>query len=128
MASSGGHLKRGSCARALGGMGGIFAHGMIGMGFIGQLLTDFLWDRPLRMFSSKAVKIVRPGSSLECSAVVTRKWVEDEENLVEFTVEARDVSGDVTHTGTAIALLPSRPIRVKPVVKQPYLVKHTVIG
>lgn len=115
-------------ARDIGGMGGIFAHGMIGMGFIGQLLTDFLWDRPLRMFSSKAVKIVRPGTSLECSAVVTRKWVEDEDNLVEFTVEARDADGDITHTGSAIALLPSRPIRIKAVLKQPYLVKHTVIG
>lgn len=115
-------------ARDIGGMGGVFAHGMIGMGFIGQLLTDFLWDRPLRMFSTKAVKVVRPGSSLECSAVVSRKWVEDEDNLVEFTVEAKDQDGDVTHTGRAIAVLPSRPLKAKAVVKQPYLVKHAVIG
>ena len=39
-------------ARDIGGMGGVFAHGMIGMGFIGQMLADWLWDRPLRMFSS----------------------------------------------------------------------------
>ena len=42
-------------ARDVGGMGGVFAHGMIGMGFIGQMLTDWLWDRPLRMFSTRAL-------------------------------------------------------------------------
>jgi hypothetical protein len=29
-------------AREIGGMGGVFAHGMIGMGFIGQMLTDWV--------------------------------------------------------------------------------------
>src|SRR3974390_508915 len=75
-------------ARDIGGMGGVFAHGMIGMGFIGQMLTDWLWDRPLRMFSTKALVVVRPGDSLTCTGRVTRKWVEDEDNLVEREGEA----------------------------------------
>ena len=115
-------------ARDIGGMGGVFAHGMIGMGFIGQLLTDYLWDRPLRRFSTRAVIIVRPGDSLTCFARVVRKWVEDEENLVEFEVGARNQRGELTHIGQAIALLPTRPLTVRAELKRPYLVQHRVIG
>ena len=76
-------------ARDIGGMGGVFAHGMIGMGFIGQMLTDWLWDRPLRMFSTRALVVVRPGDSLTCTGKVVRKWVEDEDNLVELAPVAQ---------------------------------------
>jgi acyl dehydratase len=115
-------------ARDVGGMGGVFAHGMIGMGFIGQLLSDFLWDRPLRMFSTRAILIVRPGDALTCRATVTRKWVEDEDNLVEFELQAVNQRGEVTHTGKAEALLPHRPVVIRDLQKQPYLVQHRVIG
>ena len=115
-------------ARDIGGMGGVFAHGMIGMGFMGQLLTDYLWDRPLRLFSARATLIVRPGDSLTCRATVTRQWVEDEANLVEFDVQAVNQRGEVTHTGKAEAVLPHRPLVIKPTQKRPYLVQHRVIG
>ncbi len=115
-------------ARDVGGMGGVFAHGMIGMGFIGQMLTDWLWDRPLRMFSTRALAIVRPGDTLSCYGTVARKWVEDEDNLVEFDVEAKNQNGELTHSGKAIALLPYRPIRIRSALKRPYLNQHRVIG
>ncbi|MBN9477330.1 MAG: hypothetical protein ABS43_03380 [Bordetella sp. SCN 67-23] len=115
-------------ARDVGGMGGVFAHGMIGMGFLGQLLTDFLWDRPLRMFSTRATVIVRPGDSLTCRAKVVRKRVDDEDNLVEFELEAVNQKGEVTHTGKAEAVLPHRPLAIKAELKRPYLVQHRVIG
>jgi acyl dehydratase len=115
-------------ARDIGGMGGVFAHGMIGMGFIGQMLTDFLWDRQLRLFSTRATLVVRPGDSLTCRAKVLRKWVEDEENLVEFEIEAVNQRNEVTHTGRAEAVLPHRPIAIKSALKRPYLVQHRVIG
>lgn len=115
-------------ARDIGGMGGVFAHGMIGMGFIGQMLTDWLWDRPLRTFSTRALIIVRPGDSLTCHARVTRKWVEDEDNLVELEVTAKNQNGELTHAGKAVALLPHRPIRIADKLKRPYLVQHRVIG
>jgi acyl dehydratase len=115
-------------ARDVGKMGGVFAHGMIGMGFIGQMLTDWLWGRPLRMFSTRALLIVRPGDILTCFGKVTRKRVEDEDNLVEFEVGARNQKGELTHSGRAIALLPHRPVQIKEIQKHPYLVQHRVIG
>jgi len=115
-------------ARDVGGMGGVFAHGMIGMGFIGQMLTDWLWDRPLRMFSTRALTIVRPGDSLTCYGRVVRKWVEDEDNLIELDVGARNQHAEVTHAGKAIALLPHRPLAIRDRLKRPYLVQHRVIG
>ncbi|MGB6104661.1 MAG: MaoC/PaaZ C-terminal domain-containing protein [Pusillimonas sp.] len=115
-------------ARDVGGNGGIFAHGMIGMGFLGQLLTDYLWDRPLRLFSTRATKIVRPGDSLTLTATVSRKWVEDEDNIVEFDLMATALNGDITHTGKAEAVLPHRPVQIKAIQKRPNLVRHRVIG
>jgi acyl dehydratase len=115
-------------ARDIGGMGGVFAHGMLGMGFIGQMLTDWLWDRPLRMFSTRALLIVRPGDVLTCYGKVTRKWVEDEDNLVELEVGARNQHGELTHSGKAVAVLPYRPLRIRDDLKRPYLVQHRVIG
>ena len=115
-------------ARDVGGMGGVFAHGMLGMGFIGQMLTDFLHDRSLRLFSTRATRVVRPGDSLTCHAVVSRKWVEDEDNIAEFEVTATNQRGEVTHTGRAEALLPHRPVSIKSAQKRPYLVQHRVIG
>lgn len=110
------------------GMKGVFAHGMLGMGFVSQMLTDWLVDRPLRMFSSRAVILVRPGDSLECFGTVVRKWVEGEDNLIEMEVGARNQHGQVTHIGNAVAVLPTRPLRVRPDVKSPYLLQHKVIG
>lgn len=114
-------------ARA-GGMNGVFAHGMLGMGFLSQMLTDWLWDRPLRMFSTKAVILVRPGDSLECYGKVARKWVEGEDNLIEVEMGARNQRGEVTHSGKAIAALPTRPVRIRPDIKSPFLLQHKVIG
>lgn len=111
-----------------GGMKGVFAHGMLGMGFVSQLLTDWLQDRPLRMFSARAVILVRPGDSLECFGKVVRKWVEGDDNLIEIEVGARNQRGDMTHSGRAIAALPTRPVRIRATVKSPYLLQHKVIG
>jgi acyl dehydratase len=115
-------------ARDVGKMDGVFAHGMIGMGFIGQMLTDWLWDRPLRMFSTRALLIVRPGDALTCFGKVVRKWVEDEDNLIELEVGARNQKRESTHSGKAIAQLPHRAVRIRDELKRPYLVQHRVIG
>ena len=109
-------------------MGGVCAHGMIGMGFIGQMLTDWLGPRALRMFSTRALIIVRPGDALACFGIVTKKWLEDEDNLIELEVGARNQKGDLTHSGRAVAALPHRPLVIRDTLKRPYLVQHRVIG
>ncbi len=115
-------------ARDDGGMKGVFAHGMVGMGFVGQILTDWLWDRPLRLFSTRAVRVVRPGDSLTCFARVTRKWVDGDDNLIELEIGARNQLDEITHLGTAVAVLPVRPVRVRSDVKSPKLLQYKVIG
>ena len=72
--------------------------------------------------------IVRPGDSLTCTGKVVRKWVEDEDNLIELEVLARNQRGETTHTGRAVAILPHRPIGIADELKRPYLVQHRVIG
>jgi hypothetical protein len=65
---------------------------------------------------------------LSCKAIVSKKWVEDEENIIEFDIVATNQKGEVTHTGKAEAVLPHRPIEIKATQKRPYLVQHRVIG
>jgi hypothetical protein len=80
------------------------------------------------MFSTRALTIVRPGDALACYGKVVRKWVEDEDNLIELDVGAKDQRGELTHTGKAVALLPHRPLVLRDTQKRPYLVQHRVIG
>ena len=52
----------------------------------------------------------------------------DVPDLIEIEVEARNQLGELTHAGRAIAVLPTRPVAVRPEVKSPYLLQHKVIG
>lgn len=93
------------------GMGGVFAHGMLGTGLVGRVVTDFLLDRPLRRLYVRCTLIVRPGDTLLCTGHVSRRWVEDGKGLVEFSLTATNQNGKTTHTGSAIAELPIRSAR-----------------
>lgn len=88
------------------GMGGVFAHGMLGTGFLGRTLTDALGDIPLTSLSVRCLKIVRPGDRLSCHASVLQRTVADGSVHVLFGVRAVDQDGKLTHDGTATADLP----------------------
>src|SRR6266566_1135512 len=66
------------------GTGGIIAHGMLIMGFVGQMLSDYVGPAALRKFG------------VEGEARISGK------------VQAADQNGDVKVTGTFVAALPRR--------------------
>jgi acyl dehydratase len=90
------------------GTGGIIAHGMLIMGFVGQLLSDYLGPGTLRKFGVRFKGMTRLGDTIICTGKVTEKYETDGEIRIAGMVQAADQNGDVKVTGTFVAALPRR--------------------
>ena len=90
------------------GTGGIIAHGMLIMGFVGQLLSDYLGPNALRKFGVRFKGMTRLGDVITCTGTVTEKYEIDGETRIAGKVQATDQNGDVKVTGTFVAALPRR--------------------
>lgn len=87
------------------GQGGVIAHGMLIMGFVGQAITDWLPNRLLKRFKVRFVSPTKPGDAITVSGKVTDKKAE--EKLIVCEVTASDQRGQVKLTGFFEAVLPS---------------------
>lgn len=88
------------------GKGGVFAHGMLGTGCLGRLVTDYLEDVPLTALSVRCLTIVRPGDTLYLAGKVTSRSVEGDRGHLTFGLTATNQRGEVTHTGEAACAVP----------------------
>lgn len=88
------------------GMGGVFAHGMLGTAFVGRVVTDHLGDIPLTSLSIRCTRIVRPGDTLTARGVVESKGLVDGQLHVVFRLEAVNQDDQITHAGTATITIP----------------------
>ena len=90
------------------GTGGIIAHGMLIMGFVGQLLSDYVGADALRKFGVRFKGMTRLNDEITCSGTITEKYEADGEGRIAGKVQAVDQNGDVKVVGTFIAALPHR--------------------
>jgi acyl dehydratase len=90
------------------GTGGIIAHGMLIMGFVGQLLSDYVGSRALRKFDVRFKGMTRLDDVITCTGTITEKYEADGEARIAGKVQAADQNGDVKVTGTFVAALPRR--------------------
>ncbi|MBV9690059.1 MAG: dehydratase [Ktedonobacteraceae bacterium] len=90
------------------GTGGIIAHGMLIMGFVGQLLSDYAGPTTLRKFGVRFKGMTRIDDVITCTGTVTEKYEADGEARIAGKVQAVDQNGDVKVAGTFIAALPRR--------------------
>jgi len=90
------------------GYPGVFAHGMLSMGFIGQLLNNWAGVGNLREFGVRFRAITWPGDVITCKGTVTSKQQDDGKNLVELEVWAENQNEEKTVAGTATVELPSK--------------------
>lgn len=90
------------------GTGGIIAHGMLIMGFVGQLLSDYVGPEALRKFGVRFKGITHLGDVITCSGTITEKYEVDGEARIAGKVQATDQTGDVKVVGTFVAALPHR--------------------
>ena len=90
------------------GIGGIIAHGVLIMGFVGQLLSDYVGPTALRKFGVRFKGMTRIGDEISCTGTITEKYEADGEARIAGKVQAADQNGDVKVTGTFVAALPHR--------------------
>jgi acyl dehydratase len=90
------------------GTGGIIAHGMLIMGFVGQLLSDYVGQNALRKFGVRFKGMTHLNDEITCTGTITEKYEIDGEGRIAGKVQAVDQNGDVKVAGTFIAALPHR--------------------
>jgi acyl dehydratase len=90
------------------GMGGVFAHGMLSMGFVGQLVTDWAGPGAVRKLGVRFMAIVRLKDIVTCRGRVLDKSTGAAGNLVEVEVWAENQRGERVATGKATVALPAR--------------------
>jgi acyl dehydratase len=90
------------------GMGGVFAHGMLSMGFVAQALTDWAGAGAVRKLGVRFAGLVRLNDVVTCRGRVLGKSSKDDLHLVELEVWAENQRGEKVVTGKAALALPSR--------------------
>ena len=90
------------------GVGGIIAHGMLIMGFVGQMLSDYIGPQALKKFGVRFKGMTHLDDVITCTGTITEKYLEDGEGRIAGKVQAADQHGDVKVVGTFVAVLPQR--------------------
>jgi acyl dehydratase len=93
------------------GTGGIIAHGMLIMGMVGQLLSDYVGPNALRTFGVRFKGMTYLGDVITCTGSITQKYEDDGEARIAGNVQAIDQAGHVKVTGSFVAALPKRSKR-----------------
>jgi acyl dehydratase len=88
------------------GYPGVFAQGMLSMGFLGQFLVDRFGPEALKRFKVRFSKITWPGETITCRAACTRKYIKDGERLVDLDIHTENQAGEKKLVGTATIRLP----------------------
>ncbi len=90
------------------GMGGVFAHGMLSMGFVAQALTDWAGAGTVRRLGVRFAALVRVKDVVTCRGRVLSKSSKDGVHTVELEVWAENQRGEKVVAGKATVALPSR--------------------
>ena len=90
------------------GTGGIIAHGMLIMGFVGQLLSDYVGPAALRKFGVRFRGMTHLDDVITCTGTIMEKYEAGGEGRIAGKVQAVDQNGDVKISGTFVAALPRR--------------------
>jgi acyl dehydratase len=88
------------------GFGGIIAHGMLIMGFVGQMLSDYIGPGALKTFGVRFKGMTHLDDVITCTGTITEKYEADGEGRIAGTVQAVDQTGNVKVIGTFTATLP----------------------
>ena len=89
------------------GLGGVIAHGMLTMGFVGQLLTDTMGPQgKMESFSVRFKEMVHPGDVITCHGRVTHREDVVSGQRVDCEVWAIQQEGKQVVTGKAIFFVP----------------------
>lgn len=81
------------------GMPSVYAPGMLVMGILGQLLSDWSRGAQLRRYSVRFIKMVWPGDTLTCKGRVSDRWGKDGRYFAEVDLWAENQKGELVMKG-----------------------------
>jgi acyl dehydratase len=90
------------------GMGGVFAHGMLTMGFVAQSLTDWVGAGNVRKVGVRFAGLVRLKDTVTCRGRITAVNRRDGAGLVDLDLWAENQRGEKVVTGKATVAVPTR--------------------
>lgn len=91
------------------GLPGIIIHGNLMAAFLGQMITDWVGDKgTLKKLRTVNKAMVVPNQDLACKGVVVRKYIENNQNLIQCTIWVETAKGEKAVEGEALVALPSR--------------------
>jgi acyl dehydratase len=90
------------------GMGGVFAHGMLTMGFVAQCVTDWAGAGAVKKIGVRFAGLVRLKDVITCKGRVLAKSAKGGVHLVELELSAENQKGEKVVIGKATVALPSR--------------------
>ena len=85
------------------GYPGIFAQGMLSMGYLGRYATNLAGHGNVKLLQSRFAKITWPGETITCRARVTgQRCSEAGERLVDVELTTENEAGEVKIVGRAV--------------------------
>jgi acyl dehydratase len=88
------------------GLGGVIAHGMLIMGFMGEAVTNWIPNFCLKKIKARFIGITRPGDIITISGKVIEK--KESDNRIVCSLAAKDQHGELKIKGSFEAQLPSK--------------------
>ncbi|MBL8917458.1 MAG: MaoC family dehydratase N-terminal domain-containing protein [Myxococcaceae bacterium] len=82
------------------GMPSVVAPSTLGLGFLGQLVTDWARGGQVRRASARFTRMLWPGDTLVCKGRVSDRWGEGGRYFVELDVWAENQKGELVVRGT----------------------------
>ena len=88
------------------GMPDVFAQGMLGMAWLGRVLTAWAPQSQLRRFDARFQGITHLGNAMRCSGRVVEKLVHNGEHCVRVELQSANQFGQHKIVGEALVALP----------------------
>ncbi len=91
------------------GLPGVIVHGWLTASFLGQLLTDWIWERSqFKKFGCSYRGMLFPGEPITCKGKVTKKYAQEDKHYIECDVWAENTKGESVVPGNATIIVPIR--------------------
>jgi len=85
-----------------GGMPDVFAHGMLGMAWLGRLLTQWVDQRQLREFGVRFAGITHLGNQMTATGKVVETFEANGEKRARLEIQSANQHGEVKIIGDAV--------------------------
>ena len=88
------------------GMPDVFAQGMLGMAWLGRLITDWAPQSQLRRYDVRFQGITHLGNAMRCSGRIVEKLDVNGEHCVRIELQSANQFGQTKIVGEALVALP----------------------